>query len=610
MFKKIDKLVGTSFFWLFFLTFSVVLFILLMVFMSKYFEDLVGKDLGWDVLGELFFYFSMTLVPQALPLAMLLSSLMTFGNLGEHFELTAIKSTGISLVRVLFPLSIFAVVLTFVAFLFNNYIVPEVNLKAYSLMYDVRQKEPTLQFPKKAFYNGMPGWSIRIEDKDEDGERITGLMIYDHTQNRGNTDLITAERGRMKTVRNDRYLMLEVEDGYRYSQKEKLNDKRQLVHGFVRDKFDKARFMFDLSFLTMQETSEDLFRSNRLMKNVSELSYNADSLYKESDSLRFGLSKQTHNYYDYLFRQQLKSKVEIQKDSTSEISNIDIKEETDSAQRTITILPEGKIYKDSIEKAQQNKQKQDSLLLGLGGQPTTAIDSTAKIQRKPKQENQSAFESDDVRQQQQQQYNNKNNNKNKFSNENLISSSNPDSVIARAKARSQEGKYSFDFGPEKWSKASAQTIFDRAVNKTEGLRNYVMSNTERIARYEYEARRTLIEMHKRYTMAVACFIMFLIGAPLGAIIKKGGLGVPVLFSIVFFISYYVMTITGDKWAREELVSVEVGAWAGNAILFAIGLVFLQQARMDSRLFEADIYYVKYMKAKNWVLQKIKRKPIG
>ncbi|MEM6299021.1 MAG: LptF/LptG family permease, partial [Bacteroidota bacterium] len=186
MLRKTDKLVLQSFFGLFFLTFSVVLFILLMVFMSRYFDDMIGKDLGVTVLARLFFYFTLTLIPQALPLAILLSSLMAFGNLGEHNELTALKSLGIPLTRLLIPIGIFAAIISVSAFFFNNYAIPEINLKAYQLLYDVKKKKPALDFTEGTFYNGLKGWSIRIDKKTgENGRDLEGVMIYDHRKNNG-----------------------------------------------------------------------------------------------------------------------------------------------------------------------------------------------------------------------------------------------------------------------------------------------------------------------------------------------------------------------------------------------------------------------------------------
>jgi len=173
--KKIDKLILNSMIGPFILTFLVVVFILLMQNMLKYFDDIVGKDLGWDVLGQLLFYMGVFMTPVALPLAVLLSSLITFGNLGEHFELTAIKGAGISLLRALQPIFFFVLVLTVIAFYANNYLVPKAALEAYSLLYDIKQKKPALDLREGAFYMGIPDISIKVNKKLPDAKTILGL---------------------------------------------------------------------------------------------------------------------------------------------------------------------------------------------------------------------------------------------------------------------------------------------------------------------------------------------------------------------------------------------------------------------------------------------------
>src|SRR6187549_676740 len=200
--KKIDKLVLDSFIGPFIITFLVVVFILLNINMIKYFDDIVGKGLGWDVIGQLFFYFAIFTIPTAMPLAVLLSSLIAFGNLGEHFELTAIKSAGVSLVRVLVPIFLFVLMLTAIAFYANNNLVPKAALEAYSLLYDIKQKKPALDLREGAFYNGIPDMSIKVSKKFPDGVTIKDIIIYDHRKHDGNKDVTKADSGKMYTILN------------------------------------------------------------------------------------------------------------------------------------------------------------------------------------------------------------------------------------------------------------------------------------------------------------------------------------------------------------------------------------------------------------------------
>src|SRR5436190_12033868 len=211
--KRLDKLIIGAFLGPFFLTFSVVLFIFLTQYLLRYLDDFLGKDLGFAVFSELIFYFSMNMVPNSLPLAILISCLMTFGNLGEHHELTAIKSSGISMIRSLIPIFLIVLGISISLFYFNNIIVPKANLKAYSLLYDIRQKKPALNIKEGTFYSDLPGYSVKATKKFPDGKSLKGVMIYNHTAGRGNTDLVIADSGTMYTFANEKYLALELFNG-------------------------------------------------------------------------------------------------------------------------------------------------------------------------------------------------------------------------------------------------------------------------------------------------------------------------------------------------------------------------------------------------------------
>ncbi|MCU0391458.1 MAG: LptF/LptG family permease [Thermoflexibacter sp.] len=472
LFTKIDKLVSKAFIPTFFLTFFVVLFILFTVFISQYLEDLVGKDLGVEVYLRVFFYFALTLTPMTFPLATLLASLMCFGNLGEHSELTAIKGAGISLPRILFPVGIYAILIAIGAFLSNNYVAPEANLRAYSLIYDIRQKKPALEFKEGGFYNDLPDYRIRIEKKDRDGGNgIYGVMIYDHSTRRGNTDLIIADTGKMYNILDNNYLVMELQNGHRFSEPASDNTyKRE----FVRDNFKKAKFVFSLEALGMNRTPEELFKSHRVMMTMSELRDVADSLENESVKYLSTTPYTSKPYYDYQF---------------GSIANDSIKNGLDTFPKHYTL------FKKVI---------------------------------------------------------------------------NPEDMF---------------------------TFYDKAINKTRNLKNLMTASKERIETLSTDSRIYRIEMYQKVTFSVACFIMFLIGAPLGAIIKKGGFGIPVLVSIVFFILFYVLTITGQKYAKEGVTDVLSGTWMANGVLLLFGIFFLRQAYFDSRLFDADVYYIIFQKLK-------------
>ncbi len=305
--KKIDKLILDAFIGPFLITFLVVVFILLNINMLKYFDDIIGKGLDSWVLGQLFFYFAIFTVPTAMPLAVLLSSLIAFGNLGEHFELTAVKSAGISLIRILRPIFFFVLVLTAVAFYANNNLVPKAALEAYSLLYDIKQKKPAMELREGAFYRGIDNLSIKVNTKfPKDQQALKGVIVYDHRKNDGNREVIVADSGRMYTILNERYLKFELFNGYQYV--EGAGNERGVTgktsasksESLSRTKFAKSQLVFDLSSFQLQTTDKKWFQGNRIMRNMRELEYDMDSLYREilNQRLNYYLSKPDYfNYY-------------------------------------------------------------------------------------------------------------------------------------------------------------------------------------------------------------------------------------------------------------------------------------------------------------------------
>lgn len=476
--KKIDKFILAAFVGPFSLTFVVVVFIFLTQYLLKYIEDFVGKGVGFTVYVELIFYFSINMMPVSLPLAVLLSCLMVYGNLGEHVELTAIKASGISLLRVLLPIGIVAAALSVGSFYFSDIIVPKANLKAFSLLYDIRQKKPSLDFKEGSFYNGLPGYSVKISKKHEDGRTIEGIVIYNHANNQGNTEVILADSGQMYTFNNDQYLALELFSGNSYSEYLDNNSPTFAPNEFVKNSFQKSKMVFSLASFQLNRTPAQLFSQNRVMRPIKLLNEDIDSMRTEEKTIRGSLTNSVQSFYSY----------PVGKDDT-------------------LVPPSDSVFSASLEKR--------------------VVDT----------------------------------------------------------------------------KLSQSLIYSRAANSARGIKAYLGGAKDRLEFTRREIRQYKSEKLKKYTQACACFIMFLIGAPLGAIIKKGGFGVPVIISIGFFILYYVVTMIGEKWAKEAVTSVPLGMWLGNIILFPIGIFFLRQAWKDSRLLETDFYVVQMGRIRNLVKRK-------
>ena len=538
--KKLDKLILTSFIGPFVLTFLVVVFILLTQHMLKYFDDIIGKGLGFDVIGQLLFYFAIFMTPIAMPLAVLLSSLIAFGNLGEHFELTAIKSAGISLVRTLFPIFFFVLGLTVVAFYVNNNLVPNAALEAYSLLYDIKQKKPALDLREGTFYDGIPDMSIKVSKKFPDGVTIKDIIIYDHRKHDGNKDVTKADSGKMYTILNERYLKLELYNGYKYtegtSSNEDLAGKPNRGRGetLSRTKFGKTQVVFDLSSFALERTDKKWFQGNRIMRNLGELQNDMDSIDRDISNTRLTVYSESKGYFTYF---GVEDSLQLPADL------LEFKIKRDSLQA---------IANAAADTAGTNKTASTS-------SPITAYKSSPEVSSlsQTKTQKKGVF-------------------------------------IDSIKAHKIDSVFSL---------RATKTNYDDAANKARVIKSQMENNALTLEQYDKDRTVFLIQWHKILASSLACIAMFLIGAPLGAIIKKGGLGVPFLVSILFFIIYYLLTMTGEKWAKQDLVSVQVGVWAGDMILLVVGLLFLRQARLDARFFEADFYMVLWDKAKRWAILK-------
>ncbi len=604
--KKIDKLIISSFLGPFFLTFLVVVFILLTQHMLKYFDDIVGKDLGIEVLGQLLFYFAVFMTPIAMPLAVLLSSLMTFGNLGEHFELTAIKSAGISLLRALLPIFVFVLGLTVFAYYSNNYFVPKAALEAYSLLYDIKQKKPALDLKEGTFYNGIPDFSIKVDKKFEDGSTLKDVIIYDHRNLSGNKKVTIADSGKMYTFFNDRYLKLELFDGHTYGEDDKTSVSGPKKATFYRSSFDKSEFILDLSSFALDRTDKSLFEGNRIMRNLSQLTNDVDSVNRDVLAKKVEIFEQMPVSFYYHLREDSVAMPIYLRDFKEELDSIEvveaaIRQREDSIKRiedakkrdSLNALqpetPRVKVEQDkdlgpSKQKVNSNKKKQTSEARKLRNkaianksQSKDRPTITKKITQKALQEAQTEkLDPDDIK------------------------PNRPARVSPERKIVKKDTLTTQELADSLFQKDAEEKELQTALNLVRQTKSKVQSFNSRIDRLIYNKNVYDIQWHKILANSVACIIMFLIGAPLGAIIKRGGLGIPVLVSILFFIIYYVLTMTGEKYAKQDIIEPVYAIWSANFVLLPIGLIFLRQARNDARIFEADFYKVLLDKIKRWV----------
>ncbi|WP_420575276.1 LptF/LptG family permease [Ekhidna sp.] len=557
--RKLDVLMLKSFIGPFLLTTAVANFILLLQYMLKYFDDFVGKNLGFSVFAELIFYFSLNMLQVALPLGVLLASLMTFGNLGEQFELTAIKSSGISLLRTLRPIFLFVLVLSVGAYFFNNYTIPAANLKAYSLLYDIKHTKPALDIKSGTFYNGIPNYSIKAKDKLPDGKTLLDVIIYDHSSGRGNKTVILADSSLMYTFMDDRYLKLEMYNGHYYSEEPKRDSE---IDQFYRTEYDRMDMVFSLASFDLKRRKEELFQNNRQMKNISELSHDIDSFENQVVRQKASFIHTTRRYFDYHMtsKESIINKSKIQLDS----ADLDTEDSVMSAPIKAAIFPISLLSQEPKKALKKKKTLPSPELLNdqdtINDQSSTAIEisSDVKKERNFIQEKRELTRKEPFR-------------------------------LSTSKIDTLQWEHIDSYLDDKFK--NKKPMLSEALNKARNIKVNLSSSKTRLYQYQKDVNLYTIEMQKKYAQALACVLMFLIGAPLGAIIKKGGLGVPTILAIFFFIIYYAFTSIGEKQAKSGVMDPYLASWMSDMILLPFGLYFLKQARVDARLFELDAYRV-------------------
>lgn len=468
--RTLNRYVIQSYLGPFLMTFLIAVFVLFMQFLWKYVDDLIGKGLESSTLAELFFYAALTTFPLALPLAILLSSLMTFGNMGEQFELVALKSAGMSLQKIMRPLIVVAFLTSVGAFFFANNMLPFINLKMKNLIYDIQQKKPALNIKEGVFYNGIDGYTLRIEKKDPDGINCSGIMIYDHTKGMGNHKVSVSESGKLQLTADKQYLSVILYNGINYE--EMLDSENGGKYSLVRGKFTEQSVLFDLSGFRMQRTDEELFKSNYSMLTISQI----DQLI---DSIQINKASRV---------------LEFKKNFSS-------------------LLDEKNILKSDTTKDSTRQTRHSLFAIGgnnLPGQPV--VSGTEKLR-----------------------------------------------------------------------------VLDMAQNLARSKKYYIESMISEMQNYERPVIGMNVEWHEKFSLSLACLLLFFVGAPLGAIIRKGGLGMPVVVSVVIFILFFVISIIGKKMSQDGAIPPHIGMWISTFITIPIGAFLTSKASSDSAIFDMDAY---------------------
>jgi lipopolysaccharide export system permease protein len=490
--KKVDSFVLKSFIGPLIFTFFIVLIILILQFLWMYVDELAGKGLDFKILSELLYHFALTFVPTAFPLAILLASLMTFGNMGEFSELTALKSSGIPLQRIMRPLIILISFIAIISFFFSNNVLPYSSAKARTLLYDIRRKKPDINIQAGTFYSGVPDFSIKVTNKDPVTNRLEKLLIYDHRDRRGNTNVTLADSGYMKATPDGTGLIMILYNGYSHNEIQEKD-----INAFTRtyparqDYFKEQTIAISLSGFDLERSEEGLFKSRPALLNISQLTLYIDSLNK--------------NFSGRI------------SDNFKEFSNT-------------------KIYyqKFFLPRPVVTSVKTDSLKMVREFEPKALFDSLSLTDKK--------------------------------------------------------------------------TVLAKSILNLKDANLFLSQKTEYL-HYEVKIIKSYeVEWNKKLTLPFACLVFFFIGAPLGAIIRKGGLGTPAVISILFFVIYYVISISGQKLVEEDVVGTFAGMWASSYILLPIGIFLSYKATTDSVIMNIDTYFHFLRKIKDYIFRNKTNEP--
>lgn len=469
--KKLHLYMLKSFIGPFVATFFISMFVLIMQFLWRYIDDLVGKGLDASVIVHLLSYVSLTLVPMGLPLAVLLASIMTFGSLGENYELTALKAAGISLYRIMQPLILLIIVFTIGAFFFSNNVLPYANLKASTLLYDIKKQKPELSLKEGVFINEIEGYSIKVDKIDKKTGMMYGMLIYNHSDKksrRGNFETTIADSGVMNADNSGRFMEVHLYNGYTYTDEGGKTGNKD-TYPFRRVKFDKQFFVIPLAGNELQRSDEGLFEGSYGMLNIVQLESAVDSLRK-----RLGNDKR--------------------------------KKVTEMMSNNYLVKKERNPHRDSVF-----REETTGLMLDID----------------------SLYQQFDVEEQ--------------------------------------------------------KNAVDQALSLAKRAQQVHEMDLKVFSRDEGSIRRYNIEWHRKFTLSFACFIFFFIGAPLGGIIRKGGLGAPVVVSIFLFIMYYIIWMMGERAAREGVLEPWQGMWISSVILLPLGAILTYTAMTDSAVMSSESY---------------------
>jgi len=509
--KKIDKLMIKSFLPPFLVAFGIAVFVLLMQILWVWLDDIVGKGAGILVIAEMVGYMSISMFPMALPIGVLLSSVMAMGNLSEKYELVSFKSAGVSLGRVMMPLIVLCTLISAFSFFSANNLIPYANLKFRSRLYDIKKKKPTLSLQESVFNNDFQGYVMHIKEKESDTGSIEDVVIYDHRSgSRGDINQIISSGGKIRPTKDNQFLVMELDDGTHYQETKSANYRKN--YPFVRTSFKSWEKVFDLREFELARTNEDLFKTNEGMMSAPQIRKALDSLVRLEQERKFGVDKIVADYYPIyndLRIIQDSSFVEVDSAKTRKVKK----------EKSLIALDGSTKFKSPIEQIEAEQKG----LIPIVSRDTLAMDFYYQAE----------FDSLPLYKRQ--------------------------SMLQTVKTR-------------------LTTLQGRMTNRGRSLAHTIESKTKHI-----------YQLHLKYSNALVCLIFLFIGAPMGAIVRKGGFGYPVLIAIVFFMVFVILTLTFKKLTYSYVVLPFFGAWLPCLLMIPFGAILTHRALHDKKIGDISQY---------------------
>ena len=609
--KTIDKYLIKQFIAPFIATFFVALFVLLMQFIWVYVDDMVGKGAGLGLVLEIIMYNSISLIPWALPIAILISSVMVMGNLGERYELASLQSAGVSLIRIMRPMLYFAIGVTIFSFFSANNLVPIANLKFKSRLHDIRTQKPTLNLEEGVFNEDFKGFIIHIGKKEEDNRTIRDVIIYDHKDyNRGQFSMITAEVGEMYMTDDNAYFIMNLKNGYHYQEGEKAKSGDKEKHPFTRTKFGEWTKIFDTREFNIDLTDMDRFKNHYTMLSVRQL-YNAiDSIDLRMENYNTRLDEYVQKAF-HPSKQILleRKKAETQERLAKQKEKNRLEQERIKAERKLE-----KAKKDSLAKvAQQEKAARkttDTTEAALKKIPKKIPAKNTKVKSRPKSKPKA---------------------KTKPKKQTTREKQRAAAARAKQKKKTAERIKATEAKKKKVKTVLTQEIDrdlntydsfiqtfpakeigqfnlkERAKTSARGVQNQAQAIQRSVGPKKENRVKHVFVLYSKFSFALVCCVFLFIGAPMGAIVRKGGFGYPLLIAILFFVVFIVLNILFQKLAESYVLPAEFAVWCPLLVLTPIAIILTQRALQDKKILNFDRYTAKVTALFSWIKNRFLKK---